>query len=233
MTIKPHRPVRHLVGLVVLASLAGACGYIYQEQDKVVLTDDLARLEREGERLQQANRGLVEDNDSLRKRVMVLERAQQVERTAYREVDGRLRELQDAVLALKEEVAFYRAIVSSGESKGLAVQAFVVDRDGRERGYRFQVVLTRSTKNDKVVKGTVALSVTGEHGGQSRKLSLDELSGPEASPLAFQFKYFQRLEGRLTLPDGFVPQRVYVQVSAPGEHPARLERAFDWPPSLG
>ena len=225
--------MRQFVGLLLLAGIASGGGYLLQEQHALRLSSERDGLETERGRLQAANENLERGNEALRKRATVLERAQQVERAAYREVDERLRELQDAVLALREEVAFYRGIVSAEQQKGLNIQALVVDADGRDRGYRFQVVLTRNMKNDTAISGTLSMSVAGEHAGESRKLSLGDLSASDSDPLAFRFKYFQRLEGRLTLPEGFVPRQIFVRVTTPDEKPSRFERAFDWPPSLG
>jgi hypothetical protein len=55
--------------------------------------------------------------------------------------------------------------------------------------------------NGKVVSGSVDLSVSGE----LKQLSREEIVNSAAPVLAFEFKYFQRLEGRLRLPKDFVP----------------------------
>ena len=164
----------------------------------------------------------------MRKRLTVLTREQQVERIAYGEINERLRSLQSTVHSLKEEVAFYRGIVVSDGEKGIQVQSLAVDPDGRERGYRYQLVLTRGGKSDKVAAGSVSLSVSGEHEGKPRRLSFQDLSVPSADALEFSFKYFQRLHGHMTLPAGFVPRRVYVRVDMPEENSTGLERHFDW-----
>ena len=238
LVITAHRPLRHFLGLVMLAAVAAGGGYFQQERTKLRLTAERNELDQQAERLRVVNRQLTEGNQGLRRRVTVLERAQQVERAAYREVDEGLRVLQDASLALREEVAFYRGIVSAEQDKGLNIQALVVDSDGRERGYRFLVVLTRNMKNDTAITGTLNMSVAGQHAGQLRKLTLRDLSPEEGedgavwSPIAFRFKYFQRLEGRLTLPEGFEPQQIFVFVTTPDEKPSKSERVFDWSTSL-
>ena len=159
----------------------------------------------------------------------MLTREQQVERIAYGRIGEQLRTLQSTVLNLREEVAFYRGIVGSGREKGIQVHSLVVNPDGREGGYRYQLVLTRGGKSDKVAEGSVRLSVSGEHEGKSRRLSFRDLSAPDSDALEFSFKYFQRLQGHMTLPAGFVPRRVYVRVDSPDENASSHERHFDWP----
>ena len=227
--IKPHRPFLAVLGVILAAVAAGAAVFLYQQYATRVLRVEFEGASLAHRRLQDDHRVLAENNDALRRQVAVLTRDRQVERIAYDKIDERLRTLQDTVLGLKEEVAFYRGIVASDREQGVHVQTFVVEPDGRERGYRFQVLLTRGAKDDKVTEGSLNFSVTGEHQGTLQRLSFQDLSTPRSSAIAFRFKYFQRLQGHMTLPVGFVPRRVYVQVNTPDERPPSLESHFDWP----
>ena len=227
--IKPHRPLRAVVGVSLLTVTTGIAVYVHQQNSSRALRAELETTTTVYSQLERGARVLARDNDELRRRLTVLTREQQVERIAYDEINERLRSLQSTIHELKEEVAFYRGIVASDPEKGIQVESLVVDSDGRERGYRFQLVLTRGGKSDKVTAGSVSLSVSGEHEGNSRRLSFQDVSVPSAGALEFSFKYFQRLQGYMTLPAGFVPQRIYVLVNTRGEASTGLERHFDWP----
>ena len=227
--IKPHRPLRSILGVLVLTVATGVAVYLHQQHATRVLRSDFAATTAAYRQIEIEARMLARNNDDLSKKLTVLAREQQVERIAYDEIDERLRSLQSTVHGLKEEVAFYRGIVASDRENDIQVESLAVDADGRERGYRFQVVLTRGGKGDKVAAGSVNLSVSGEHGGKSRRLSFQDLSVLNSDVLEFSFKYFQRLQGHMILPVGFVPQRVYVRVDTlDGDSPG-LERHFDWP----
>jgi len=169
-----------------------------------------------------------EANTALRERVAILERAQQVEGKAYEDVDTYLRNLQDEVLALKEEVAFYRGIVSAGKEKGLNIQTFVVDKGDFPGAYRFQLVITQNLKRVKMISGTIRLKITDRQNGKPRGLLLSDMSGQQAKSLKFKFKFFQRIDGRFTLPDGFKPDRLQIQVVSSGKKPASVEKSFEW-----
>ena len=227
--IKPHRPLRSILGVALLTLATGAAVYLHQRHATQALRAELEVTVVAHRQLQRDARVLARNNDELRRQLTVITREQQVERIAYDEINERLRSLQSTVHGLKEEVAFYQGIVASDGEKGVRVQSLAVDPDGRERGYRFQLVLTRGGKSDKVTAGSVSLSVSGEHQGKSRRLSFQDLSVPSADALEFSFKYFQRLQGHMTLPAGFVPRRVYVHVVTPEEDSTGLERHFDWP----
>lgn len=231
--IRPHRPLRRVV-LVLAAFVALVIvGYLLHLRERRADAHEIAALTQERDSLQQTISELESRNASMRERLAVLERARQVDGKAYSEVGRHLRSLQDEVLALKEEVAFYRGIVSAGKEKGLNIQTFVLDKNGTSNAYRFQLVLTQNMKRAKVVSGTVELSVTGEQGGQSRRLTLVELSQDRTQALEFRFKYFQRLEGNFKLPDGFVPRQVHVSATASGKDPKNVEQAFDWQGLIG
>jgi len=222
------------MSVLVLTSLLAVAAYGVHEQGRRDGAGDIIRSREVRNALKEEVQALEHDKSGLRERVAILERATQVERQAYSHVDRTLKELQDQILDLKEELAFYRGIVTArGKTQALNIQSFKVQQDGADGQYRYKLVLTRVMKNDKVVKGTVSLTVAGEQEGSSKELSLDELSAKGEADLKLQFRYFQRLEGLLTLPEGFVPHRVLLQVTTTGKKRDRLEKAYNWPSRLG
>lgn len=226
--IRQHRPVRDLaIALTVLVAIGVAAFALYRNAGDWA-EDQLVALQGERDELASTVDALRETNSALRERVAVLERAQQVEGKAYQDVDQHLRSLQDEVLALKEEVAFYRGIVSAGKEKGLKIQTFVVDKETTPGAYRFQLVLTQHLKRVKMIKGTVKLKVLDEENNRPTSLLLSDTNGEQSQALKFEFKFFQRIEGRFMLPDGFKPNRLQVQVVSSGKKPASVEKSFEW-----
>jgi hypothetical protein len=223
----PRRSLLKLAVLVVLFAMAGYSVYRLGWRDAV---RDAGRIAAERSELRKQVRGLESEKGELRERVAILERAAQVERQAYSHVDHTLRDLQDQILDLKEELAFYRGIVASrGKAQELAIQSFKVQKDGNSGKYRYKLVLTRVEKSDKVLRGKVGLTVAGEQDSSFKRLNLADLSGQGEQEMELNFRYFQRLEGRLELPEGFVPHRVVVRVKTSGNHGPQLEKTFDWP----
>lgn len=228
LVVKAHRPFRGAAAFLVTLAILTAGGYAFGRFEHRDLVDERSRLTAESRALGAAKARVQERNLALRRQIASLEKSREVDRQAYAGIEAHLRELQDEILALKEEVSFYQGIVESNQGRGLDVHELVLDRLAGERSFRFQLVLTRNMKSDKVVTGTVSLSVAGEHGGQAREFTLEELSSEHSGTLEFQFKYFQRLEGRFQFPPGFVPRQVHVRVDAPHERPSSFERSFDW-----
>ena len=226
--IRQKHPVRDLIIGVVGVVAIGASAYALYVRATGWAQVELSALSEERDELMVTAQTLREGNSALRERVAILERAQQVEGKAYEGVDVHLGRLQDEVLALKEEIAFYRGIVSAGKEKGLKIQTFVVDKETTPGAYRFQLVLTQQLKRVKVISGTVKLKVTDEQNSRPTSLLLSDMSGEQAKSLNFEFKFFQRIEGRFILPDGFKPDRLQIQVVSKGKKPASVEKSFEW-----
>jgi len=69
--------------------------------------------------------------------------------------------------------------------------------------------------------------VEGTRDGKLTRLDWGQLlQSPQAPAQRFEFRYFQRLEGTVLLPEGFVPGRVIARVRADGGGSA--EQAFSW-----
>ncbi len=226
--IRQKHPVRDLIIGVVGVVAIGASAYALYVKANGWAQVELSALSEQRDELMVTVQTLREGNSALRERVAILERAQQVEGKAYEDVDEHLGRLQDEVLALKEEIAFYRGIVSAGKEKGLKIQTFVVDKETTPGAYRFQLVLTQQLKRVKVISGTVKLKITDEQNSRPTSLLLSDMSGEQSKSLNFEFKFFQRIEGRFTLPDGFKPDRLQIQVVSKGKKPASVEKSFEW-----
>ena len=226
--IRQQHPVRDLIVGVVAVVAIGASAYALYVNANGWAQSELTALRVQRDELMTTVDVLHEGNTALRERVAILERARQVEEKAYEDVDTHLGSLQDEVLALKEEIAFYRGIVSAGKEKGLKIQTFVVDKETTPGAYRFQLVLTQHLKRVKIISGTVKLKITDEQNSRPTSLLLSDMSGEQAKSLKFEFKFFQRIEGRFTLPDGFNPDRLQIQVVSKGKKPASVEKSFEW-----
>lgn len=230
LVVRRRRPVLVIaaIGLAALVAGGGAGWVLTQdvrEQDHALLT---IRMERDS--LRKANATLGAERAALARRVAVLERARQVDSAAYARIDEQLAELNEQLLAMKEEVAFYEGIVGDERAaSGVRIQRFVVEPEGAEQEYRFRLVLTRGIRNDNVASGAVTIAVDGDEDGQSKRLDLSKLTPFPTGGLKYSFKHFQRLEGRLRLPPRFVPKRVVVRIDSTREGARPLRESYRWP----
>ena len=180
--------------------------------------------------------GLLQTQDHLEKRVeglreekAVLERAAQIERKAYNELDTTLKILQAEILEHKEELAFYRGIVSPKDSSsGLYLQNFSLLQNGDTQSFRYKVVLTQVLKNSRLISGKVKLQFDGLLHGESKVLQLRAVTAKKVRDLNYRFKYFQNVEGVVEFPEGFSLLRVKVQILPRGKQRDMIEKTIKW-----
>jgi hypothetical protein len=171
-------------------------------------------------------------NSVLREKNAVLEQSKRIDKAAMTNVDVDIKGLQKEILELKEEVAFYRAIVSPKESAaGLEIARLEVHPIGANKkgGYRFKLVLT-NMKQDKrrLIKGSGQLTVTGLQDGTQRKLSLAQLTNKSLKTLKLRFKHFQNIEADIVFPSGFSPSSVVIDLRPSGKGWSRIKKNYDW-----
>ena len=227
LVVKNHNPVQFMIVIAVIIIAAVVGGWYLMNTGRTQAGFDFSYLEKEYEQLKSQHETLVNENRSLREQVVSLKQGGKIEEQAYGEVRDSLTGLQDEILELKEEVAFYRSIVTPGESsKGLRIQKFDVESTGQKRGYRYKLVLTQVIKNKYLTKGNVDIVIEGVHGVEPRELLLTDVSTSKSKSLPFKFKYSQSFEGDILLPEDFIASRVKLNIKS---NRANIEKIVKWP----
>lgn len=229
VVIAPHRPglrAAAIAGTVALLALGAWVLFAYARATTV--TDfERAQTERDellGERRQLTRdlRAAREEIDQLKEQTVYLQRSQEIDKQSSDSVKNSLMALQKESADLREQVAFYRGIVSPDASQaGVRVYEFKVSPTARAGRYRYDLVLIQSVRHDRRIAGRVEVTLRG---GNSAALKLSELA--PSQPLGFSFKYFQEFTGEFQLPAGFAPGRVLVEVLAEGGQ--KIEDDYDW-----
>lgn len=229
MVVRPHRPWRNGViygalAMLVVAAIAGAF-----EFGRLRAGFDAAEVSRERQRRVEELESLARGNRELREQVALLERSSEIDREAREQVQNNLSAMQDEVLELREELAFYRGIVSPEDAQaGLRIQSFSVSSGPVEDLYHFRLVLIQAIKHDRRASGNVEITLHGVRYGQPASIPLRELVTGGAEALTYSFKYFQDFEGDLRLPSGFTPARVDIAILPGGRASDAIRRTLEW-----
>jgi hypothetical protein len=172
-------------------------------------------------------------NDELRRQLAIVETASDIDAETYAQVKATLGELQAQIQAQEEELVFYRGIVSPQDRvAGLRIQSLeVLPSDGEGR-YLLRLLLVQSIVHSRRVAGTVKLQLEGVQDGQTASFDVAEVvAAGTPYDMAYEFRYFQGLEADLSLPFGFEPQRVTVEIWPNEARAERINQTFDWPSS--
>jgi hypothetical protein len=226
--VQAHHPRVKRALYVLLAALVCAGGWTLFEYGRSRAGFDAHAARSARDALASRIMELEAENRRLSGENAVIVQARDIDRRAYEEVDHNLSALQDELLELKEEAAFYRRLVNASDAKGLQIESLKLRRDGVSAEYQYRLVLTQYTSPPSLTQGDVRMSVAGLINGVQTELSHQELLGADKTALSFRFRHFQELSGSLTLPAGFVPIRLLLKVAPRDAGKPPLERTYTW-----
>jgi len=222
-----------LVSVVLLLVVVSA--YLIFEFGRISAGYDIVDAGQERQAYEQQIMALDDQIVQLKQEVAMLETHREIDREAYKEVEGSLQALQAKIQEQRDAIAFYRGIVSPADGKsGLRVQDLKLTRGNAEREFNLRLVLVQAMKHDRKVSGDVALSVQGSQDGVETVYTLKQLLPAEAeSAWPFSFRYFQDFDRQLVLPDGFTPERIRVEVRSKTRSIQSIEESYAWAMSQG
>lgn len=163
----------------------------------------------------------------LEQRIATLTRSDQISRDANTDLQGTLAERDEEIAGLRADVAFYERFVgATGQRRGLSVHAFEL-RNQTGPAWHFTATLTQNMNRGAINTGNLLVGVEGSQGGTLKRLAWADLRQQANAPgVAYSFKYFQRVEGDVILPEGFTPVRLVVRLVPKGG--AAVEQSFAW-----
>jgi len=224
---RPGYRLRLALGALAIAVLAAVAGYaaalVWGEHQ-------ISGLQTENEELEVALAGLQERYRDTRQQLANLERGRAVDQQALNEARRTIVELETRISSLQSDLTFYKNIMAPSEvSKGLQVDRLVLSPEKSPGSWKFKLILTQVGNNKSYISGVVAVNVIGMRDEEKEVIALRDLS-PDIADLGirFRFRFFQNVEGTLTLPDGFEPLEVQVVARAQGRKSSQAERTFDW-----
>ena len=214
-----------LAGLLVLIMFFGffTLGRGYQAYE-------LDHLQLERETLKSQIDDLETRNSNLVKKNAQLLGTSKIEHDAYQLANQTLVKHQQEILALKEELAFYQGIVSpSSSALGVNLQSFKVEEKKGQDLHGFKLVLTKSGKSNRKVKGKFKIVFRGDKAGTATEFKLEDiLAGKKEKSQAFNFRYFQVFEGDFAMPAGFIPYEAEIHINPSTKKVKSLTETISW-----
>ena len=218
--------VRALIALIMLALALGGYYYgrwsVWHERGTAVIERDELRL---------VTREQEEELKDLRRRVLVTESSNAVDRRAYQEVQQTVLNLNARIAQLENELHFYQRVMAPEKAdQGLRIDNFELKPAGAEGAYEYQLVITQVTDNNTFIEGRALVSIIGKR-GQTQNVTIplkDISSDVDDLSVRFRFRFFQNVAGQLQLPEDFEPEKVQVILQSTGRKAMRIEQEFDW-----
>ena len=227
--VKQHNPRRSLViKICLLLVLAASCWVVF-EYGRMRGGFDHIQARKDMESLLEQVGMLNARIDELMSENAYLASSSEIDATASKQVGEKLTELNDEMLELKEELVFYRSLLSPAELEpGLQILGIQMIKDGSSNAYNYKIVLTQRHNGNQFATGAVDVQVNGLRSGKATQLDLTEVTSSDDLEMSFRFKNFQSLEGRLVLPEDFKPKDVLVNVTPTTRGIKQIERSYEW-----
>ena len=165
-------------------------------------------------------------------RLINIERAEQIARMANENIQAAIVDKDVELGRLRRDLALYeRLIGAEAERQGLSVHEVALRPAPEGGSVAFSVIVTQTRDLRSGTVGRLTLSVEGQRDGRLERLDWPDLVPAEAAEgLSYDFRYFQRVEGRILLPEGFQPLTVHVLLVGRGGE--RSERSVRWEQAL-
>ena len=173
---------------------------------------------------------LRDENERQAEEIVILQRGVDIDREATAELQTAIRDLQAELEEQKEQLAFYRGIVSPDESQaGMRVYEIKVRQSPEDvQRYNFDLMLIQAVRHNRRVSGRISLSVQGVEDGEETSLNATQLGMNRSDKMNYSFRYFQELRGSFRLPEGFAPTAITVAVYSSGGSTKNFEKQFTW-----
>ena len=175
-------------------------------------------------------KSLQDERDELRRELNRVQREAQMDQVALKAVKEQIKQFQTERLEMEEELAFLRGIVSDTSDKNrLRVQKFKL-KPGLEKGqFDYQFSVSQVINSETTAKGKILISVEGLQQDQAVALDLKDMTDGKLRSHKMQFRFFQNIEGTLTLPDDFIPAKIVIEVDPEGKKQDSVKAIYDWP----
>lgn len=162
----------------------------------------------------------------------MLKTRNEVDRAALEMVRSELTQQKFQIAELEEGIQFYRSLMAPGEmTQGLSLRPVELVPTADEGRYAFRLVAQQEARKHSTLEGELYAELVGNVGGQRKSYPLSSLSEDlDSSVIRLRFKYFQSIEGELTLPPDFQPESISVIASASKPRDMEAREKFSWDP---
>lgn len=212
--VRQHWLMFSLIGLAVLTFLIGKYSNI----------DVLNAFKGQKKTWVEMNQQLTEETEQQRKTISQLQTEVKVKQEAINELQKSLLLLTEEKDSLKAELVFYENLLSHKDDiKKLRV--FDIGVRAKNAVLNLNLVLAQRLQRADLIKGQIKLELKGIQEDKGKVLDLIEQFKLDGT---FEFKYFQVKKYVFTLPEGFIPTTLLVELNPSSKRQKAVSEQFQW-----
>jgi len=154
----------------------------------------------------------------------------EVDREALEMLRRQIATQKNQVAQVEEQLRFYKGImVPDDGGRGLSLRPIELVALDEDRRYACRIVVQQEARQHDLLKGKLVVEVFGEQFEQQVSYPLSALSETiDDGALALRFRYFQAIEGELSLPEGFEPAGISLIATATAPRKVEVRAEFPW-----
>lgn len=200
--------------LVILAAVAALAMFTYQLGGTISGTapakEQLSQLKEQVEKLDSEREKLSSTANSADSEL-------NIERSTQKQLASQVQALTAENNKLKEDLAFFENLIpNSGGPEGLRIGAFKADTSNKSQ-VQYRVLVMQGGKTVQDFTGELQFLLTMVDNGKTVTLTLPDTKSDESARLKLSFKYYQRVEGTLNVPDGATIKSVQARIIDRGQ----------------
>jgi hypothetical protein len=219
MTVKSHYPwpLKALFLVLVLGFGGAVAMWIYDLGRDFTGHSPMVSKQQLAELNEKVN-ALTAERDRFSSTVNAAESRLNIEKAAQEQLGQQIKVLETQNAKLKEDLAFFEGLLPNATgSQGITIQRLTAELVTPTQ-LRYRMLIMQGGTGANFV-GNVQLLVTATVAGKSTVLIFPGVSATAAEKTASQldFKYYQRVEAELTLPEGAVVKAIQAKVMEKGQ----------------
>lgn len=156
--------------------------------------------------------------------IAVLERQVQMQLAASGEIERQMTDLQRENSRLREDLAFFENLpLTAGRDADLSIHDAKLEPGGLPGEYRCRFLLVQGVqRRGREFQGNFQVVVSGEHDGQKVVLQFPSSNSTEILQQRLNFKYYQRVEHIIRLPEGMRIDSLQIRVFERGTQEPKI-----------
>lgn len=236
LVIRRHAPLRPWVLLGASGLLVLLAAWLMYEFGRKTAGYDALQAARERTALRAQIDTLQLQQKELRVQLAAGEEAKLAQVRERSELARSIGDLQAQLARAQQDLQFYRGITNpqAAQDRAVVVQQFAVAaKDATRRHFALRFTLAREARSDENVSGAVGLTIDGTLSGAAASVELAAISDAKARQIPYNFRYLANFEHPVTLPAGFEPLRVTLEIRPARAGVSPYRRTFVWNVSGG
>lgn len=164
--------------------------------------------------------------DAFMAQLAMAERQLQVERATRSNALKEMALLQDEIMQLKEDVAFYKGILTERSGSGTPrFQGVKITRTSNPAEYRYEINLEQTRSQAKSMRGSLHLTLQGIQDGKNVSRIVD--LGERQAGMMVNFKKYRQVQGVFSIPESMQAKNLLVEFIEAGAARPTLSQAFN------